>query len=317
LLDIIGGGAIGLSIAARLALNGTSVRIWTRTKGQAERLTREGIAYEHGEPLRAVAVRAEARHWEEAADANGLEPAPRWVLLTVKQTDATGAEVVSCLRQLAGRSGAEVLCLQNGIGHMERLRAACPDIRFIEGVTTEGALRLDERTVRQTGQGELWLAASEAPDRQKMLLNRMQKAGIKCYVSKNIKDQVYAKLLVNAVINPLTALFGVRNGELPESRSRLALMRGLFEESLRILSADPGYVPRGGEWERIVEICRLTAANTSSMLADIQAGRPTEVDAINGGIVRIAGRLGMRAPMNEAAVAWITALEAQGTERGE
>jgi 2-dehydropantoate 2-reductase len=248
-----------------------------------------------------------------------LHEAGRWIVLAVKQIDAAAPSTVACIQKLAGGQNVPVICLQNGIGHMEKLRAACPGIDFIEGVTTEGALRLDERTVRLTGMGEVWLAGADAEererDRQKMLLERLHKAGIKCLVSKNIKDQIYAKLLVNAVINPLTALFGVKNGDLPQDNTRYRLMRGLYEETLRVLRADSDYVPTGGEWERILDVCRLTAANTSSMLADVQAGRPTEIAGINGGIVRLARRFGIGAPMNEAAVAWITALEAHGTER--
>jgi 2-dehydropantoate 2-reductase len=320
-LDIIGGGAIGLSIAARLALSGTSVRVWTRTRRQAERILREGIAYESAvEPLQHAVASVDARHTEELQDeADLLENPTRWVLLAVKQTDAAAAGTVACIRKIAGR-GIPVICLQNGIGHMEKLRAACPGIAFLEGITTEGALRQDERTVRLTGSGQLWLAEDEGDvrgsERQKMLLELLDKAGIKSLVSKTIKDQVYAKLLVNAVINPLTALFGVKNGELPQDETRYRLMRGLYEESIRVLSADADYSPTGSEWERILDVCRLTAANTSSMLADIRAGRPTEIAAINGGIVRLAQRFGISAPMNEAAVAWITALEEHGMERG-
>ncbi len=321
MLDIIGGGAIGLSIAARLAISGTSVRVWTRTIEQAERIRHEGIAYASvAEPFKHAVASVDARHTEGMQeDEVLLENPARWVLLAVKQTDAATAGTINCIRKLAGE-GTPVICLQNGIGHMEKLRAACPGIAFLEGVTTEGALRLDERSVKLTGSGQLWLAEdvgdAQGTERQKMLLELLHKAGIKSLVSKTIKDQVYAKLLVNAVINPLTALFGVKNGDLPQDETRYRLMRGLYEETIRVLSADADYSPTGGEWERILDVCRLTAGNTSSMLADIRAGRPTEIAAINGGIVRMARRYEINAPMNEAAVAWITALEAHGTERG-
>ncbi|RAP76670.1 ketopantoate reductase family protein [Paenibacillus montanisoli] len=304
---IVGAGAIGLLYGARLAIAGTDIVMLARKEEQAEQLRKEGIKLTgHGGGQTAVKV--------SASTIDGYLPAgderPDWIWLAVKQAhlDETLAGHIGRL----GADGSPVLALQNGIGHMDALRKVLQETQLHAAVTTEGALRGDGQTVRHTGRGTLtfgcWPRSVEnASKSQNLLLTTLIAAGIEASLSNEMEDVVYHKLLVNAVINPLTAISGVRNGELPADPNRLRWMRALHEESNRILIA-AGMAGNQDAWERLLRICEATAGNESSMLRDVKAGRKTEIDWINGGILRLAERLHLPAPMNEAVYTLIKTL---------
>ncbi|HUC93148.1 MAG TPA: 2-dehydropantoate 2-reductase [Paenibacillus sp.] len=311
-VNIVGGGAIGLSMAARLARSGADVRLWTRTERQARLIASQGISFRDKDGASVVrGVQAACAELPlRQPERIGSEPGD-WVILTVKQTHLADGHTVRLIGELAGAGGRAplaVLCLQNGIGHMERLREELPDVPLVQGVTNEGGLRIDERTAAHTGDGELHMGPAADGEEQKMLVEALRKAGIKAFVSKDILTRVYRKLLVNAVINPLTALFGVRNGELPDDPARLALMRAVHAETLTVMIR-AGMRESGGEWLQLLDVCRRTADNLSSMRKDVEDGRRTEIAAINGGVAALAERLGVSAPLNAALVELIGALD--------
>ncbi|MFF2482870.1 ketopantoate reductase family protein [Paenibacillus sp. NPDC058071] len=313
-IGIVGGGAIGLLHAAKLALSGCRVTVWTRTESQASFIQSEGVELvRDGQFYR---VRMDGR-WIEA-DAGQLEAESQaydWLLLTVKQSHIDD-ELLRNLRELAGES-TPVLCLQNGIGHMEKLELSLPGAPLFAGVTSEGAKKLGPASVEHTGSGTLYFGAwtgsktektgQMGENRQNLLINALKLAGFSAFLSNEIKDRIYQKLLTNAVINPLTALYDIPNGLLPQHSGRLKLMRSLYEESAAILAAD-GMVPDENGWNRILSVCEATSSNISSMLADVRAGRTTEIDWINGGLSAIAQRNGIRSSLNDAMTAIVKAM---------
>jgi len=312
LIEIAGGGAIGLSWAVRLAAAGVGTRLWTRTREQAERIRAEGAALAAGGGTVRAALDARPAEPEAAAAAAEAEASAgreRWIIAAMKSHQLAAEPAVRFLRALAGADRAPVVCLANGIGHMEQLAARMPETPLLQAVTTEGALREGPAAVRLTGEGRTVIGTHSAIGRKRqiLLIDTLSAAGIAAVLSNNIMDHVYGKLLVNAVVNPLTALFRVRNGELPGDPVRLRLMKALFRETLAVLAAS-GMRTDGGEWDRLLDVIRRTADNRSSMLVDVEAGRLTEIDAINGGVARLARKAGIAAPLNEAAAALIGAI---------
>lgn len=317
-IDIVGGGAIGLLHAARLALGGESVTVWTRTESQAELLDREGIQL-WGEQQERQVARVVGRCLSSVQQQASASPVPHWIILTVKQGHIN-KEFMEQLGHLGGQETG-MLCLQNGIGHLDKLALALPDFSLYAGVTTEGAKRIDANTVQHTGHGELWLGMAQEKEskqdqyeeiRQKLLLKALETAGFSVFLSNEsnkIKDRIYQKLLINAVINPLTAIFDVTNGDLPKHPARLRLMKALYIETELIMLAD-GMSSSMNGWQRILEVCKSTAPNVSSMLSDVRAGNLTEIDWINGGVSRLAERLGLPSPLNDAVSAMVRRMEA-------
>lgn len=323
--DIVGGGAIGLLYGARLALAGYPVTIWTRTAEQAGKLADDGIEL----ISQGTVTIADVDAWPLQDCVRSLhqsEDTTRVILITVKQTQLTSA-LLEQIGILAGHD-ATVIGLQNGIGHVQKLLQALPHAYVMTGVTTEGALRHGPRTVEHTGMGLIAIGEamtdegrisasddeliermkpSEQEIRHKMLLNAFSRAGITAELSKEMNNRIFYKLLVNAIINPLTALFDVRNGELPKHPRRAALMRALYEESNQVLTA-AGMSGDEDRWLQVLQVCERTADNISSMLADVQAGRQTEIEWINGSVCRIAAQHGLQAPLNASVVKLVQAM---------
>jgi 2-dehydropantoate 2-reductase len=115
--------------------------------------------------------------------------------------------------------------------------------------------------------------------------------------------------LINVGINPLTALTGLRNGELLEHPEIKAVMKRAVEEAMTValdLGVETGL---DDPVERVYAVAEATAANRSSMLQDVERGRRTEIDALNGAIVELGRRVGVETPVNETLVAAVKGLE--------
>lgn len=315
---IVGAGAIGLLLAARCRLAGLDVELLVRRREQAERIRSAGVQLKEaaGAAAGEQHARLPVRLLSEAARAAEMDgdSAPRqagYIVLAVKQT-AIGAELARQIGCLAGAGGL-VVCLQNGIGHIDALEAFIPRERLLMAVTTEGALRLSDCAVAHTGRGTTWIGTAgeggaEAARRQKKLQEMLNLAGFDVFVSNNINNRVWQKLLINAVVNPLTAIFGVKNGELLKRPEWLPLMRELFAEGAEVARLEGIRLPDDA-WEQVLDVCRRTAGNRSSMLQDLMAGRPTEIEAINGGLLALASRHGIELPANQAVYRLVKAME--------
>ncbi|WP_276355941.1 ketopantoate reductase family protein [Cohnella caldifontis] len=309
---VMGGGALGMLLAGKLAAAGIPVRMWTRTREQALVVGERGIELEEGAERVKRVVRLEAAAFEEAAPAE-----TDLVLVAIKQTAASDRT----LRELDLKTGAgsAIVLFQNGIGHAERFAEALPGRRILVAVTTEGALRTGVASVRHTGSGTTWIgewgdgsdeeAVARSAAEPRRAADLLEKAGFSAFVSNSIRERMLRKLLINAVINPLTALWRVPNGELPATPDRMAVMEALFRETLGILRKHG--LKDGGErelWASVLEVCRATAANRSSMLQDVLAGRDTEIGALNGALCELAASVGMKAPWNAAVAALVKAI---------
>ncbi|GAA3403912.1 ketopantoate reductase family protein [Paenibacillus hodogayensis] len=322
----VGAGSIGLLVTAKLARTGADIALVAHSAEQADALNGGGlILSESGEE---TVCDVPALSFEELETAQALPDrngddggGADWVLLTVKQKHLT-ERLLQAVSRLAGEKG-RVLCFQNGIGHVERLAAHMPPDAIYLAVTTEGAKRLSGNRVAHTGEGITRIGpaldagnSSFSPQNaefaQKMLENALQEAGFRTFLSNQMREVVWNKLLLNAVINPLTALLRIRNGELPETNIRRGLMRGLLDEGIAVANA-AGIATRGDLWEQLLDLCARTAANSSSMLQDLSGGRMTEIDWINGAILENASRLQLSLPLHETIYRLVKAAEPSGT----
>jgi 2-dehydropantoate 2-reductase len=312
-IAVLGGGSLGLLLAGKLTASGCECVLWTRSQIQASLINTNGLSLEEqsGEKNK---VNVKAVPMAEISTFQGP------VLLAVKQTALT-PDFLETLATVVPINGTLVL-FQNGIGHIALLQQALPGRKLIAAVTTEGAQRIDETTVRHTGRGETHLGEWHLDDRlmlrtpiyldnedtsDTLLLESMLKqAGFSVFLSKQLGDDVLRKLLINAVINPLTAILRVRNGELTQSPARLKLMEALFHETYGILSFY-GLRDELELWNTVLQVCKATERNESSMLQDVSLHKETEIEFINGAIYRLAIQQGREAPWNEAVTALVKA----------
>ena len=128
-----------------------------------------------------------------------------------------------------------------------------------------------------------------------MLLN----AGFKVDFTEGGESLLWGKLLINAAINPLTALLEIRNGQLLDHPGTLELMEGILDEALGLSEAVGIQIPFDEPIAVVKDVAQRTSENKSSMLQDILRGTPTEVDAINGAIVRIGKEANIPVPINK------------------
>jgi 2-dehydropantoate 2-reductase len=337
-IRIIGAGALGMMVAARLFLAGLKVELVTRSRQQAEEICEQGLILtetsrrndtyprsvhvEEGiEFDRHIHITActfedlEKKHQEHREYKEHKEHAElAFIFLMVKQTAVTDQMAQALAKQLT--PATQLVCFQNGIGHIEILRRYIPMDRIWSAVTTEGALKCSFRHVKHTGYGTTWLGRNEQANVQneentgEIMKDLLILAGFNTFVSKNINSKVWDKLLINAVINPVTALLQIRNGLLPTLPALLPLMRALYEEGT-MLAEHAGIELATDLWDQIGMVCNRTAHNQSSMLQDIKAGRATEIDAITGGLLKAAKEAGIQLPTHAALYYLIRSIEQQ------
>lgn len=326
-IGFIGGGALGLLFAA-LCSEHLTVTLMTRRQEQADIIQQQGILYQCGSEERVFFP--DTISMDTAIAEAALEnPIEKWdcLFLMVKQFHVDD-RLLQQLGQLV-TSQTKLICFQNGIGHREKLSSLL-DLQHLQlAVTTEAAKKQGERIVLHTGRGiTRWGSAQGDTINVSVIekvgpewINILNNAGFKTKMSKNLNSVIWNKLLINSVINPLTAILRVKNGQLLQSQAIIHLMKSLLEEGIRV--AERQGIPTDPKlWEQLLEVCKQTAENESSMLQDIKhgngnksesgSGRRTEIDSINGSLIKLSKQLDVKIPVHEAVYQLIKGIEAGG-----
>ncbi|HEX9436426.1 MAG TPA: ketopantoate reductase family protein [Candidatus Limnocylindria bacterium] len=207
-----------------------------------------------------------------------------------------------------------IATVQNGLGNVETLGARIDPERISLGVIYVGAELVDGR-LEATGAGRVQLGRPRDPRATahlEALARLLADGGMTVSVVDDPWPSVWGKLVVNAAMNPTTALFNLRNPELLDHPAGRPIADELARETARVAAAsgvpiDAATAPT--LWHGVASF-----VNRSSMLQDVAAGRPTEIDAINGAIAREGARHGIPTPTNEAVTILMKAL--QGSSQG-
>ncbi|HEU5139829.1 MAG TPA: 2-dehydropantoate 2-reductase [Bacillales bacterium] len=265
---IIGGGAVGLLFGYYFSKSVEDTVVYVRRNEQAQLLNRAGLKLYQEGTLREVKVQAKVLEEEDQIIAD-------LVIVAVKQYDLNKLSEVLC-RRLARTT--KLLFIQNGMGHIAFLETL-PQTCIYVGMVNHGALKIAEHKVEHSGKGIMKLAAFRGKlEAVSPMLENLDSTRFPIEFSNDWYSMLAEKLLVNAVINPLTALYHIENGALIRNDYFLENMQNLFDEAFESL----GLSDKPQKWEYVVNICRQTATNRSSMLTDIESGRSTEIDAICG-----------------------------------
>ncbi len=204
------------------------------------------------------------------------------------------AQVASQLQMCLEASGI-ALTLQNGLGNYETLVGALGAERVALGVTTMAAKLIEPGYVQHTGEGKVTLGLHP---RLAELRGAMTKSGFQVESNADPLSLLWGKLVINATINPLTAILGITNGGLLAQPDIRELLREIATEAEFIAYYKGVRLPYADPIDMVEQVARNTAANRSSMLMDILNGRPTEIDAINGAIVQAGEEAGVPTPVN-------------------
>ncbi|OGN90097.1 MAG: hypothetical protein A2Y88_08190 [Chloroflexi bacterium RBG_13_48_10] len=212
------------------------------------------------------------------------------VLVKSWQTERVANQLVECLS-----TDGIALTLQNGLGNFEILKGKLGPERVALGVTTVGARMLQPGHVQHTGVGKVLLGSHPNTGELPELL---QKAGFQVEIISDPMSLLWGKLVINAAINPLTALLRVANGELLQRPGARELLAEAAKEAAQVAARQGIKLPYDDPVIAVEEVARNTASNLSSMLQDVSRSAVTEIEAINGAIVRAGERLGVATPVN-------------------
>lgn len=297
-IGIIGGGSIGLLYAYYLSEQ-QSVCLYVRSKEQMERLQSEGLFLERdGEKYQRFLDVKLYSEWRGAEDIT---------LITVKQYHLL--DLMELLYTYS-RSNKAILFLQNGMGHLKWLDRIKGEVYV--GTIEHGAMRINLNSVVHTGNGLTTIALYQNSRSQfqkfAQLLNNEQFPFI---IKEEYEKMLLKKLVVNAVINPLTAILQVENGELIHNSYYYQLVKLIFNEIEQSLQLQN----KAQYFGNVVLVCNKTARNRSSMLCDLEEGRPTEVDAILGYILEKAVEREINTPIIEAFYQAVKGKECQVEEQ--
>jgi 2-dehydropantoate 2-reductase len=290
-LAVLGPGALGCLLAALFWEAGENVSLVDYQPGRAAQLCARGIQI----------------HSLEGAPC--LVKVPIALAPEVGPCDLTIVAVKAYQTKAAARAlptlmsqGGLALTLQNGLGNLEEMAGVVGPERLLAGVGFLGVTRQTEGRIIYAGRGTIYVgvpAGSQVSGTElAAVVEIFQRAGLDCQSRDDIAAVLWEKLIINVGINPLTALLRVPNGALLELPPAWEVAVAAASEAQTVaraagfnLSADPA--------ARLTQVCTATAANRSSMLQDILAGRPTEIEALNAQVASRGRSLGLPTPVND------------------
>ena len=296
---VIGAGAMGGVYGGLLALAGHPVSLLDTREAHVRAIAREG--------LRLSGIRGE--HTVRLPVATRPAELGRFELAIVFTDSNATAEAAAEAAELLAPEGF-ALTLQNGIGNVEALEAVLGAGRVLAGVSMNSAAGPAPGCSLFTNAGMTSLGElhGEPSPRAARVVAMLQAAGLEAEVVDDPMAAIWSKFVLNCGVNALTAVSQLRAGEMFRVPELNALQRRVIDEILLVAArkgvrlADPD--PR----HTIRELCRLRF-NKPSMLQHLEQGRRTEIDAINGALVREARALGLDVPCNETLVAVVKGLE--------
>lgn len=293
---ILGTGALATLFAARFAAAGISVTMLGTWREGLAALNDKGARVDGTE--RAYHVHAT----NQPTECKGM----RYALVLVKawQTERATHQLAECLAE-----EGLAMTLQNGLGNSNILAKELGQPRVALGVTTLGATLLAPGLVCLGGEGPVSL---ESHPRLSPLQDMISRAGFDVNVVDDVLSLMWGKLVVSSAINPLTALLRVKNGELLDFPSTRELMRELAGETAMVAKLLGVSLPFPDPGLATEEVAHRTAENQSSMLQDILRGAPTEINKINGAVVRLAEERNIQVPVNRTVLALVNAIPVRG-----
>jgi len=293
-IAVMGAGAVGCYYGGMLARAGHEVTLIARAH-HATAINASGLLLE----TQAFTERVRVAASTDASAADGAQ----WVLFCVKSTDTESAG-----RALAPHlaEGAVVLSLQNGVDNAERLEATIghPVIPAVVYVATEMA---GPGHVRHHGRGELVIAPSPASAH---LADTLGAAGVPVQVSDNVAGALWAKLVLNCAYNALSAITQLPYGKTVLGAGVPEVMRDVVNECQAVAQAE-GVQVAGDVDAAIRKIVQTMPNQFSSTAQDLARGRRSEIDYLNGLIVRRGEALGIATPANRVLWALVKLLESR------
>ncbi len=305
---ILGAGALGSLIGAGLHRYGYPVVLYSTNRAHISAISDKGLVLEKlsGEEV--------VLHPPACADIDELPWIPELVLTLVKSrntTDAVRYALPAC------SINTSFLTLQNGIGNAEAIRHLVGGDRVLAGTTAQGATLVGPGRVRHGGQGPTHIGrpGANADDLALQTAKILDSAGFPCQTTNEVDHLIWKKLLVNVGINAITAVARVPNGWIADNPSAGELAEQAVVEA-REVAARYGFSFAGEVAQEVLQVADRTRSNHSSMYQDVAAGKPSEIEAINGAVEKMARACDMQVPVNWALTRLIRLMDAVNAQEG-
>lgn len=290
---VMGAGAVGCYYGGMLARAGHSVTLIARPQ--------------HVEAIRRDGLRMETRSFDEhvklaaSSDPAAVEGADV-VLFCVKSTDteSAGAQIKPFLKP-----GAQVLCLQNGVDNADRLRTVLPPEQVSAVVVYVGCEMAGPGHLKHHGRGELVIEPSAVGE---PLAKALVAAGVPTEVSPNVRGALWAKLILNCAHNAISAIAQLPYGKTAQGEGIGGVMRDVVDECLAVAKAGGVQVP-GDPKAAVQKIIETMPGQFSSTAQDLARGKRSEIDYLNGLVVRRGEALGVPTPANRVLWALVKLIE--------
>ena len=280
---VLGAGAIGSLYGAKLSkLN--DVTLVARQK-HINKINNDG--------LKIVGIEENVYKLKATAKIENIEN-NTLILLTTKVHD--NKKAIDTIKDLI-KKDTIILCMQNGLYSENIVKDIVGDrCLVLRGITNVGATFLEPGKVQFSN---LSSTKIENSDISEELAENFDKCGLKCSVSENIKQDIWKKLILNCVLNPVSAILRVENGKIADERLN-TLKKSIVDECLKVAEKDD--VRFDIDFVKIINDAIKDSRNLSSMHQDVLKGKKTEIDYLNGAVVELGKKYGIKCPVNEALV---------------
>ncbi len=288
-IAVVGAGAVGGYFGGMFARAGAPI-VFVGRKHFADAIESKGLVLDQSHGQERIRI--------EATTDIGAVHDCSLILFCVKANDtsATAAQMAPFVKP-----DSIVVCLQNGVDNADRVRAATNVVAIPAAVYVAVSVPEPSR-VKHLARGDLIIGPPSKKTTE--VAKVFERAGIPCRISENIEGELWVKLLRNCALNAISALGHARYGEIAQNANAKQLMQNVIDEVLAVARAAgvvmPGVYERESGMAAAMELAVQMADAFSSTAQDLNRGRPTEIDALNGYVARRGAELGVPVPVNQA-----------------
>lgn len=299
---IIGPGAIGCLLIGKFCRFSDNIYLLDKNKKRASKLKKEGIIVEN--------LRGERENFKVNIFSQ-IDKIPEVDLIIIATKSYDTEVAAENIKKIINQNTA-ILTLQNGLNNVKTIyRVLGREVKIFAGITSCGALSISWGKIKHTGDGETIIASVKKKDISfaKKIVDFFNQCQIKTKIGKDAQSIIWSKLLINVGINAPASILQIRNGMLPKIPHGRYIMEEAILEAEKIVRKKGIKLIYPSAQDKAKEVCRRTSANINSMLQDILCGKKTEIDYLQGAIIKEGKKCRIKTPVNEVLYYLIKTME--------
>eukprot|EP01135_Chromosphaera_perkinsii_P002986 Nk52_evm8s232 gene=Nk52_evmTU8s232 len=319
-IAVVGAGALGSFLGGKLSGSSeVDVVFLDSWEEMVSTVNTKGLVMqnEKGEKKKVTDVKALNHKDKESSIYRELQRAAKIVIVSSKCHHTE--KYIDTIDEILCPKEGIIVVVQNGIGIFDRLRKRFGKERTTIGIVNYGSKILETGRIQHTNGGSIFFgdSSNELVVRGVGILKeQLLIAGFDVKMKPDLRKIVFQKLMVNACINPLTSLLNVPNGYLKNDTYCIEMINSIVKECIEIARGVGYEFDHSSSVEHVLHVADMTQTNISSMLQDVRRGADTEIDFINGQVVRLGKKYGIPTPLNYSLLNLVHALENTHASKG-